>query len=725
MNREPHGQPGWRRRMCAGLLLAGAAFLRAGEQPPALAGVLTITPFQTATFVADREAAQLLDGLAEFSTRLLLWSDTPRAPVTTVNGIVKAAFLPFVEEWRGTHPGAPRLTAAVVLDRVSDGYRALESPRIVRISIGAEISAAAASPLETAGDSATPVPFVVSNTRETPVTFVLRDAAGAAPLRSLKLKPHQALGFFLNLPPAGRGNFRTLVAQADGLAREFALPVRRHESATLRVKVIDETGTPTPARIYLTAADGRAHAPKELMQRIVTGDYAQPFGGDCYFHANGGFALELPAGPATLEVVRGFECFPVQTTVQVTPGDGKTVEIRLRRKSDLARAGWFSGDVHVHANLFAEKRIAPRDVLLVAQAEDLNVVNVLPCNDPRTATITDRQFFTGGPDAVSEGNFIVHVGEEMRNDLYGHVGFLNLKSFVEPAYFGWPHSPFPHDYPGNFPQAAAAKAQGGVVTYVHPGLPSEFPVDIALGVADTIDTMSQNDEEISTGHWYRLLNCGFRCPVSAGTDSFLNIPCHLIPGAGRVYVHTGSALTYAGWIEGYRRGRSFATNGPLLRFTVNGREAGEEIRAEKGPLTLEIEGAAESIVPMDSVEIIVNGRPVRRIAAGADKFAIHVAEKLEIAASSWVALRVRGPGHRLVPNDREVYAHTSPVYLTIGGRPVASREDALFFVRQIDDLIDRMGQRGVFASAAQKDGIVRRFHAGQDVYRRIAAEAAP
>ena len=43
------------------------------------------------------------------------------------------------------------------------------------------------------------------------------------------------------------------------------------------------------------------------------------------------------------------------------------------------------------------------------------------------------------------------------NDIYGHVGFLNLKTFVEPAYFGWPHSPFPHDVPGNFPQAAQAK----------------------------------------------------------------------------------------------------------------------------------------------------------------------------------------------------------------------------------------------------------------------------
>lgn len=141
---------------------------------------------------------------------------------------------------------------------------------------------------------------------------------------------------------------------------------------------------------------------------------------------------------------------------------------------------------------------------------------------------------------MSDPDHLVYFNQEMRNDLYGHVGFLNLKSFVEPAYTGFPHSPYPFDYPANYSQAAQAKAQGAVVTYVHPRLPSEFPVDIALGVADTIDAMSQGDEEISTGYWYRLLNCGFRCPISAGTDSFLNIPHHLIPGLGDSTLRVGN-----------------------------------------------------------------------------------------------------------------------------------------------------------------------------------------
>jgi hypothetical protein len=606
----------------------------------------------------------------------------------------------------------------------------LESPRIARITIGAELSISVISPVDLLGEGVASIPVVADNSRATPVKLTLWNASVAdgtvdSAQFSIDLKPGQASGFFLDLRPAQNAASQRLLAQVEEQTKEFVVPYRHRRSGALQVAVIDETGALTPARVYLTGADQKAYAPPNVMQRIVMGGQGQPYPGDCYFHTSGEFDVDLPAGTAILEVVKGFEYHPVRATVTIAPDEINAVEIRLQRTANLAQMGWYSGDVHVHANLFAETRITPADVLMVAKAEGLSVVNVLPCNDPRTNIITDLQYFTGKPDAVSEPGTIVYVNEEMRNDLYGHVGFLNLKSFVEPAYSGWPHSPFPYDYPANYPQAIKAKAQGGVVTYVHPGLPSEFPVDIALGVADTIDVMSQVDEEKSTNYWYRLLNCGFRCPVSAGTDSFLNIPYHLIPGAGRVYVHTGQDLTYAGWIEGYRKGRSFVTNGPLLQFKVNGHEAGDEIHSEKGPIQIKVVGGADSIVPMDAVEIVVNGVPVRRIEAGSDPLSIQIAETLEFTESSWVALRVRGVGHRLAPNDREVYAHTSPVYLTINDRPIASGDDALFYIQQIDDLIYKMDQQGVFADAAQRDEIVDRFRQGQDVYRKIARQDSP
>lgn len=701
----------------SGLLALGlalAAPLRA-ENPP-----LTIMPFQTATFVSDPAAAAELSEFSEFSARLLYWTDTPRDPIVLAGRVLKSSLMPFVAEWRGARPPGSAAASGLVRTRVAESYRALTGPRLGRIVIGAETTIMAPARTDAFADGPAEVPWVLENQRDTPVQIALSVAGAGSPILTTTLSAGQTRGVFLQLPVVTMGEV-ALVAIVDGRAQSCRFPLRRHARGSLVVEVVDETGAPTPARVYLTGADGRAYAPAGTMHRIVNGEFGQPFAGDAYFYTASRIDVTVPVGEVALEIIKGLEYRPVRLTVPVGTDRFAKTTVRLERHAHLKTEGWYSGDVHVHANLFAQTLITPEDVLLVAQAEDLNVVNLLPCNDPRTATITDRQYFTGRPDAVSTPDHILYFNEEMRNDIYGHVGFLNLKSFVEPAYFGWPNSPFPYDYPGNFPQAAQAKAQGGAVIYVHPALPSEFPVDIALGLADTIDVMSQNNENLTTEYWYRLLNCGFRCPISAGTDSFLNIPVHIIPGAGRVYVKTGDAFDYQRWIDGFLAGRSFATNGPLLRFTVDGQEPGADIRSD-GPIEIEVTGEARSIVPMEALELIVNGRTVRRWEVGGDPFAAGFSEKITLDESSWVALRVRGSGHRLATNDREVYAHTSPVYVSVAGSKVASREDAEFFIDQIDALIAKMDARGNFEHRSQRDGIVARFREAQEIYRRIAAE---
>jgi hypothetical protein len=702
------------------LLLAVA--LR-GAAPAETVGPLTIMPFQTATFVGDPEAASQINAYAEFAARTLYWTDTPRAPVVLGGQTIKGTLLPFIDEWRGLRPRSAS-TGEMVRNLVGEAYRALTGPRLARITLGAETTVVPPAALDVlAGDSAeAEVPLILENLRTEPAKVTIGTSTDQTPRVALTLAAGETRGVFLTLPVRASAEAVAGVVTVNGKSRAFEFKLQRHARGSLALEVRDETGALTPARVYLTGPDRRAYAPADTMHRIVSGEAGQPFAGEPYFHTGGRSNVEVACGDVVVEIVKGFEYRPVRTTVRVDERQPASVTIRLERVARLQAEGWYSGDVHVHANLFAQRRTTPRDALLVAQAEDLNVMNLLPCNDPRTATITDRQFFTGGPDPVSTPNHVLYFNEEMRNDIYGHVGFLNLKKFVEPAYFGWPHSPFPYDVPGNYPQAAQAKAQGGVVTYVHPGLPSEFPVDIALGLADTIDVMSQNAEDVSTAMWYRLLNCGFRCPISAGTDSFLNIPVHLIPGAGRLYVKVDGPFSYQRWIDGFRAGRSFASNGPLLRFTVDGQEAGSEL-AVAGPREVTVEGSASSIVPMEALELVVNGQTVRRLAVSDDPLHLRFSEKIRIDRSSWIALRIRGSAHRLAPNDREVYAHTSPVYVTVAGRKIASRDDARFLSEQIDALIARMDARGNFAAREQRDVIVAKFREAQEIYRSIAAAA--
>ena len=164
--------------------------------------------------------------------------------------------------------------------------------------------------------------------------------------------------------------------------------------------------------------------------------------------------------------------------------------------------------------------------------------------------------------------------------------FLGLKKLVEPFYNGFPDTKWWDDYPANFPLAQQVYDQGGAVSYAHPGMSpvldsasiKEMPIDLALGHQTAMDVLSNSDEAASMQMWYRLLNCGFRVPISAGTDSFTNVADHYIAGGGRVYVQAGPRFDYPVWLDAFRKGRSFASNGPMVWLTVNGFAPGDEVR---------------------------------------------------------------------------------------------------------------------------------------------------
>ena len=86
---------------------------------------------------------------------------------------------------------------------------------------------------------------------------------------------------------------------------------------------------------------------------------------------------------------------------------------------------------------------------------------------------------------------------------------------------------------------------------------------------------------LGNGYWtqeiyYHVLNAGLRVPPSAGSASGV-LPNPV--GYNRVYVHLDRELTYSDWWKGLKDGRSFVTNGPLLRVTANGQFPGHVFQA--------------------------------------------------------------------------------------------------------------------------------------------------
>ena len=337
----------------------------------------------------------------------------------------------------------------------------------------------------------------------------------------------------------------------------------------------------------------------------------------------------------------------------------------------------------------------------------------------------------------------------MRNaGSYGHMCLYGLKQLVNPLYTGFAGTPFWEDYPPNYAQALNAQQQGGAVTYAHPirrrrdprrlrahsnrwdtsthrmapvtfenASVTELPVDLALGQIDALDVFSNSDEIGSMEIWYRLLNCGFRLAVSAGSDSFTNVVDHYTPGGGRVYVHSGGRLNYEEWIRAYKQGRSFGSNGPMLFFTVNGKEPGEEIRLAKEPARVRVSARVRTQVPVEKVEVVVNGKVVAsRDASGRNEISLD--EDIPVERSSWIALRAYGPWQRLVLNDLQTFAHTSPVYVYLGDNPIGSSEDLRFYIDWIGKLIDRVKTRSRFSSDARRQEVVDLFTKALEEYRR-------
>ena len=248
----------------------------------------------------------------------------------------------------------------------------------------------------------------------------------------------------------------------------------------------------------------------------------------------------------------------------------------------------------------------------------------------------------------------------------------------------------------------------------------ELPVDLALGAIDAMDVMSNANEDASVPMWYRLLNTGLKCAISAGTDSFTNRRHHWVPGGQRVYVHVGRELSYDGWVANYKAGRSFATNGPMLRLAVNGKEPGDDVRMSAAG-EVKIEASARSYVPFETLEVVVDGKVIATARPGADGRSARVTASQRLEHSGWIAARARGPYQRLVTNDTYVFAHTSPVYCYVGGEKIANREDARFFVEWIGRLIAMTEKRGKFGAEEQRREVVELFRKARGYYEEMAA----
>jgi TolB protein len=493
----------------------------------------------------------------------------------------------------------------------------------------------------------------------------------------------------------------------------------RNPSGRVRVKITDETGSPTPARLYVIASDGKAYTPQGAQVFYQTLDPGAPREG--FFLASGSDELPAPAGRLRLVAMKGFEYKIAERTLDIAANQTADVSIQLERWTNWTQRGWYTGENHFHANYNGSYYQRPPDSLAWLEAEDLNAANMIVANS-EGAFVHDKEFFTAGPSPLSKSRYILYWGQEYRNsDPLGHMAFLNIKKQVPPSYTSVIGSDSPYDFPLNTMAALEARKQGGLVSYVHPMALShdvfdsnlgakEAPLTAALGGMDAVDILPRGRAAYEM--WYRLLNAGFHIAPGAGTDVFTNWRgINNIPGGSRQYVDVGANMSWQRWIQRYREARAFVSNGPLLSFNVSGNPMGSIIRAANGsPFTARLSAEVTARMPINSLELIQNGEVI------ASSTSSRIDKEVTITSSSWFAVRATGPAARGVTGGIP-HAHSAPVYIEFGGAPTLVKEDVELMIAWLERLWAYLEERNNFGPGDNRARARAMFDQGLAHYR--------
>jgi len=566
--------------------------------------------------------------------------------------------------------------------------------------------------------------------------------------------------------------------QDIGFRNEMAVLFNALPAHALQMRVRDESGAPSMAAFTIRDALGRLYP--NPSKRLAPDLFFQPQ----VYRANGE-AILLPEGTYTVTSSMGPEYQPQTKQVQLTATGSNEVSFAMERWINPSKYGWYSGDHHVHAAGCSHYQnptegVRPEDMVRQIEGEKLNVGAVLtwgPCY------YYQKQFFSGKDHPLSKPGELMHYDLEVSGFPSSHAGHLVLLGLTDQDY---PHCVRIEQWPTwDLPIVRWGKSQGALVGFAHSGwglgvksreLPNyEIPGFDSIGANEYIVDVTHPDavDFISTmdtpyvwelNIWYHTLNVGFRTRISGETD----FPCitDARVGQGRVYAKVDGPLSYSGWVDALRAGRSYVSDGRshLMDFNVNNVEVGTDasevkltgkgtvkarvkVSAFLNPVALGPEGmpsdrgnpfwtdalnnrniSTDSIHdrPMDRqpfwhierarigntrevpVELVKNGKPVARKNIVADGSVQDLGFDVPIERSSWVAIRILGS------------SHTNPIFVLVDGKPIrASHESAQWCLAAVNQC---WTQKAPKISKAELPDAQTAYDHAREVYTKLIGE---
>lgn len=174
-------------------------------------------------------------------------------------------------------------------------------------------------------------------------------------------------------------------------------------------------------------------------------------------------------------------------------------------------------------------------------------------------------------------------------------------------------------------------------------------------------------------------------------------------------------MTYENWWEGLKAGRSFVTNGPLLRVQANGKLPGHIFTAnERQSLDVELKATLTSRDKIRHFEIIKNGQVERTIPF--EEWSKNGGiGTLKFTSSGWFLVRV------IADNKKTLrFASTAPYYVEIGEtKRRISKTSARFFLEWVKE----RSQRVKLDDSAQREEVLLHHRAAEKFWEEMVAKA--
>ncbi len=483
----------------------------------------------------------------------------------------------------------------------------------------------------------------------------------------------------------------------------------------LTLRVVDrQTGRLLPCRLHLWDQRERPRRVERL-----------PFCED-HFVFDGEVTLQLPTGHYRFLLERGLEYPHVNGNFEIKTFADDQEEVSLSRAIDMKAEGWWSGDLDVRRPL--------HEVPLLMQAEDLHLAQVVTWeNDEILDLMLKKQ----------EELLVNFDGDRWFHASAGTLRYpgtvLQLFHLPEPlaVQSGARHLPPPSFF---FETIESFDPDREMVwADLTRSYWWEMPTLVANGDLDSIRIAGSNitrtalsdDEEggyprdpmrfpdpWGNARWaqeiyFRLLDCGFQIPPSAGSGSGeVANPV----GLNRMYAHLDGPMTYRRWWDAFRLGRVFVTNGPLLLPSVEGTLPGHRFLLPEGEnLLLEPVLSLSTRRSISYLEIIKNGEIAHSVRL--EEYIENQGRlpNLKFEESGWFLIRA-------VADETSTYrfAMTAPWYVQIGSEKRISRQDAQFF---LDWIYQRARALAKIEDPALRKGWIDFHRRGRDTFKRLVEQA--